>query len=152
MASQFTIQKSEEEWKSVLSTEEYEILRNKETEDAGTGEYDKFYPTEGFFKCRACGNPIYSASAKFDSGCGWPAFDKCFKNSIVTDLDEEYNMIEIMCSSCGGHLGHIFLNENHTATNERHCVNSRSLRFDKGTFQAEESKLITHFKGKYYGD
>ena len=74
----------------------------------------------------------------------------CFLGSIITDEDEENNMIEIMCSKCGGHLGHIFLNEHHTDTNERHCVNSISIKYDNGSFTGDESKLVTYFKGEQY--
>jgi peptide-methionine (R)-S-oxide reductase len=130
----FPIKKSEEEWKQSLSPEEYNVLREKGTERPRTGEYDKYYPKNGFFKCRACGNPLYSAAAKFNSGCGWPAFDKCFRNSIEIEVDNSFGMkrVEIMCGNCGGHLGHVFSGERFTDTNERHCVNSVSVRYDNG--------------------
>ena len=147
--SQFEVLLTNEEWKQKLTKKEYKVLRNKETEDMG-GKYDLFQPANGFFKCKACDNPLYSAKAKFQAGCGWPAFDKCFNGSIITDANEEENMIEIMCSKCGGHLGHIFLNEHHTDTNERHCVNSISIKYDNGSFTADESKLVTYFKGEQY--
>jgi len=69
--------KTDEEWKQKLTKEEYGVLRNKDTEDMG-GEYDLFQPGCGYFKCKACDNPLYSAKAKFQANCGWPAFDKCF--------------------------------------------------------------------------
>jgi peptide-methionine (R)-S-oxide reductase len=94
-------------------------------------EYDKFYPKEGHFVCAGCGQPLYTAAAKFDSGCGWPAFDKIVDGAVVTQTDETLGMtrIEIMCSSCGGHLGHVFPNEGFTPTMERHCVNSVSVKY-----------------------
>jgi len=140
----FSVTKSDEEWKQSLTPEEFDVIRNKGTERAGTGEYDKYYPKEGFFKCRACNNPLYSAKSKFNSGCGWPAFDKCYKGSIVTDIDESFGRrrIEIMCAKCGGHLGHVFEGESFTDTNERHCVNSISVKFDKGSHSGEEAKVV----------
>jgi peptide-methionine (R)-S-oxide reductase len=125
---------TDEEWRSRLSPFEYNVLRQKGTEPRG-GEYDKFYPAagEGFFACRACHAPLYSAAAKFSSGCGWPAFDKCYKGSVNTFTDSSHGMqrIEITCATCGGHLGHVFQGERMTATNERHCVNSVSVKFVK---------------------
>merc|ERR1711998_415044 len=104
------------------------------TEPRG-GEYDGFYPKagEGYFECRACKAPLYSAEAKFKSGCGWPAFDKCYKGAVETTIDSSHGMrrIEITCAKCGGHLGHVFEGERMTATNERHCVNSVSVKFNK---------------------
>jgi len=82
--------KTEAEWKDQLTDAEYYVLRQKGTEPAGTGKLEKFYPTkdEGHFVCAGCANPLYSASAKFDSGCGWPAFDKCYTGSINTHVDD----------------------------------------------------------------
>lgn len=141
---QFLIRKSDEEWKSVLNESEFDVLRNKGTERPGTGEYNKLYPKEGYFKCRACNNPLYSATSKFNSGCGWPAFDKCYEGSIITEIDDSLRMrrIEIMCAKCGGHLGHVFENEGFTDTNERHCVNSVSIKYDAGAFTGKESKVV----------
>jgi methionine-R-sulfoxide reductase len=89
--------------------------------------------TEGHFACRACNAPLYSAEAKFKSGCGWPAFDKCYKGAVATVTDSSFGMrrVEILCAACGGHLGHVFEGERMTPTNERHCVNSVS--FSSGT-------------------
>ena len=80
-----------------------------------------------------CGNPLYSAAAKFHSGCGWPAFDKCVEGSLLTHVDGTLGMqrIEIVCSQCNGHMGHVFKGEGFTETNERHCVNSISVKFVK---------------------
>lgn len=140
----FPIQKSQEEWKAELSPEQYRVLRLKGTERPMTGEYDAFYPSEGFFKCAGCGNPLYSAASKFSSGCGWPAFDKCYEGSIMTETDSSMGMrrVEIMCAQCGGHLGHVFEGERMTPTSERHCVNSASVRFDKGQQEAPEAKVL----------
>lgn len=83
-----SVVKTEEEWKQELSAEEYAVLREKDTERPNTGKLNKFYPAGGYFACRGCKNPLYSAQSKFDSGCGWPAFDKCFDESIVTEVYE----------------------------------------------------------------
>lgn len=127
--------KTDKEWKAALSAEAFEVLRGKGTERAGTGEYNKFYPPagEGYFACRGCGNALYSAAAKFDSGCGWPAFDKCYEGALKTNVDNSFGMrrVEIVCAACDGHLGHVFTGEKFTDTNERHCVNSASIRYVK---------------------
>jgi len=122
---------SEKEWKERLTPKEFEVLRKKGTEPPRTGEYDKFYPKTGYFACKGCGNPLYTAKAKFDSGCGWPAFDKCVKGAIETHVDSSFFMkrIEIVCAKCGGHQGHVFEGEGFTETNERHCVNSISVKY-----------------------
>ena len=115
-------------WRATLSDVEYYVLRAKGTEPRG-GEYDSFYPTpdEGHFVCRGCAKPLYSTAAKFESRCGWPAFDKCFVGSVecthgstVEDDCPGDERIEITCSGCAGHLGHVFVHENMTPTNERH--------------------------------
>ena len=101
---EYSVQRSESEWRELLRPEEYYVLRQKGTERPGTGEYDKFYPKDGHFVCSGCAQPLYSAAAKFDSGCGWPAFDKIVKDSVVTQTDSTLGMtrVEIMCGGCGG--------------------------------------------------
>eukprot|EP00854_Cymbomonas_tetramitiformis_P029971 gene29971-37413_t len=98
---------------------------------AGTGEYNDFAPDTGHFCCAGCNNPLYSVSSKFDSGCGWPAFDKCYEGALAIQVDNTLGMrrVEILCAKCDGHLGHVFEGERATPTNERHCVNSVSVRF-----------------------
>ena len=135
------------DWKARLSGFEFKVLRQKGTEPRG-GEYDGLYPKkgEGHFVCRGCAAPLYSAEAKFKSGCGWPAFDKCYKDSVKTHEDNSVGMrrIEITCAACGGHLGHVFEGERMTETNERHCVNSVSVKFIKGepASDLEEKKVL----------
>lgn len=135
---------TDSEWRKLLSNQEYRILRQKGTEYPGTGEYDGFYPKEGYFACRACGNPLYSAESKFKSGCGWPAFDKCYKGSVTTIADNSLGMrrVEITCANCGGHLGHVFEGERMTDTNERHCVNSVSVTYVKAEMDQEQEKVL----------
>ena len=139
-------QRGEARWKLDLSDEEYYILRQKGTERPGTGKYNKFYPEDGHFVCAGCGKPLYSAAAKFDSGCGWPAFDKIVDGAVVTQTDTSMGMrrVEIMCAGCGGHLGHVFEGEGFTPTLERHCVNSVSVKYVKEPLPdgATEAKVL----------
>ncbi|XP_062225222.1 peptide methionine sulfoxide reductase B5-like [Phragmites australis] len=123
------VQKSEDEWEAILTPEQFRILRLKGTEYPGTGEYDKFFG-EGIYECVGCGTPLYKSSTKFNSGCGWPAFYEGFPGAIRRTPDPDGRRIEITCATCGGHLGHVFKGEGfNTPTDERHCVNSISLKF-----------------------
>ncbi|KAI8808343.1 Mss4-like protein [Cladochytrium replicatum] len=126
-------QKSEEEWRAVLSPEQFRVLRQKGTEPAFTGKYDKFYE-EGTYGCGACGVPLYKSKTKFNSGCGWPAFYDAIPGAVTQKSDRAYGMVrtEIVCTNCGSHLGHVFKGEGFpNPTDERHCVNSISLTFQK---------------------
>ncbi|GIL45179.1 hypothetical protein Vafri_2501, partial [Volvox africanus] len=119
-------------WKEVLSAEEFYILRQKGTERAGTGLYNKFYE-DGVYKCAGCETPLYKSETKFNSGCGWPAFYDEIPGAVDRHVDNSYGMrrVEITCANCGGHLGHVFEGEGFpTPTNQRHCVNSVSIKFD----------------------
>eukprot|EP01083_Nonionella_stella_P170721 581617_1 len=122
------------EWKERLSSEEYRVLRNKGTEYPNTGEYVSFKPKGGYFVCKACNEPLYSWMAKFESGCGWPAFDQCFKDSVKVESDADGLRIEILCNKCDGHLGHVFIGEGFEGagkarSDQRHCVNSISVKY-----------------------
>ncbi|XVF00686.1 hypothetical protein REPUB_Repub04eG0022600 [Reevesia pubescens] len=129
MAASGSVQKSEEEWHAILSPEQFRILRQKGTEYPGTGEYDKFFG-EGIYECAGCGTPLYRSTTKFNSGCGWPAFYEGLPGAINRTPDPDGMRIEITCAACGGHLGHVFKGEGFpTPTDERHCVNSISLKF-----------------------
>ncbi|PGH14267.1 methionine-R-sulfoxide reductase [Polytolypa hystricis UAMH7299] len=133
--------RTDEEWRAVLSPEQFQILRLKGTERPGTGAYDKHSPTTGTYNCAACNTPLYSASHKFSSGCGWPAYFDCIPGAVVRHEDTSLGMArtEIVCGNCGGHLGHVFKGEGYdTPTDERHCVNSVSLSFkDEGEAEAK---------------
>lgn len=121
-------------WKELLSAEEYNVLRNKGTEAPGTGEYNKGDFTGGHFECRACQAKLYDANTKFNSGCGWPAFYDNLPDTVerVTDNAMGMSRTEILCKNCGGHLGHVFKGEGFgTPTDERHCVNSLSIKYVK---------------------
>lgn len=113
-----------------LTPEEKRVIVDKGTEAPFTGEYNDFYEA-GVFVCRACNNPLYESSAKFDAGCGWPAFDKVKEGAVhrYSDMSLSYERTEITCAKCEGHLGHVFEGENLTPENTRHCVNSISVRF-----------------------
>ncbi len=115
---------------NTLTPEEKNILENKGTERPFTGEYDDFYE-QGIFICRRCNAPLFSSKAKFDAGCGWPAFDDNFPGAVRRINNSDATWEEIECANCNGHLGHVFVGENFTPTNERHCVNSLSIRFIK---------------------
>jgi len=136
------------DWKveATLTEVEIQVIWGKGTERAGTGEYNKFYPTKGYFACKVCRTPLYSAISKFNSGCGWPAFDKCYKGSVHTERDTTFGMmrVEITCFTCGGHLGHVFEKERLTPTNERHCVNSISVVYvdEEPPTGLEEAKVL----------
>ena len=123
--------KSEEEWKSVLTDEQYKILREKGTEPAFSGQLlDN--KKQGTYICSGCGEPLFSAEAKFDSGSGWPSFYATMDNNNIEEkLDKSQGMIrtEVLCSSCGGHLGHLFP-DGPNPSGMRYCINSASLDFD----------------------
>jgi peptide-methionine (R)-S-oxide reductase len=116
-------------------TEQFRVLRQKGTEAPFSGEYDKHSPTSGTYACAGCDAPIYTAQHKFKSGCGWPAFFDAVPGAVTRHTDSTFGMerTEIVCSNCGGHLGHVFKGEGYpTPTDERHCVNSVSIKFNKG--------------------
>lgn len=111
-----------------LTAEEKHVIENKGTETPFTGEYDDFYK-EGIYVCRKCNNPLFESAAKYDAGCGWPAFDDNFPNAVKRIPDADGQRVEIECANCGGHLGHVFEGEHQTAKDTRHCVNSLSILF-----------------------
>ena len=122
--------KSEAEWKAALTAEEYHVLREKGTERAFTGEYDHHF-APGVYTCRACGAELFSSDAKYDSGCGWPAFSQVMANdNLLKKMDYSHAMlrVEVMCARCESHLGHVFP-DGPQPTGERYCINSVSLRF-----------------------
>ncbi|KAF8858044.1 methionine-R-sulfoxide reductase-like protein SelR [Acephala macrosclerotiorum] len=128
----YPLQKSDDEWQAVLSKEQFRVIREKGTEAPFTGKYDKHMPDTGVYTCAACDAPLYKASHKFKSGCGWPAYFDNIPGAVTRHTDNTHGMqrTEIVCSNCGGHLGHVFKGEGHpTPTDERHCVNSISMKF-----------------------
>src|SRR5580704_18252350 len=122
--------KTEEEWKNLLSPEQYSVLREKGTEAPFTGKY-YLNKEKGVYVCAACGNELFNSDMKFDSHCGWPSFDREIAGGkIKTQIDTKFGMVrtEILCGRCGAHLGHLF-DDGPTSTGMRYCVNSVSLDF-----------------------
>jgi len=124
------IHRSAEEWRALLTPEEFEVLRNKGTEVAFTGEFN-FHKENGTYTCAGCGNELFTSKAKYNSGSGWPSFfEPISASSIDIEKDESLGVtrMEILCSKCGGHLGHVFP-DGPRPTGLRYCVNSISLDF-----------------------
>lgn len=111
-----------------LTPEERGIIEGKGTEPPFSGAYNNFFQ-EGTYACRKCGAPLYPSQAKFNAGCGWPAFDAAIPETVIESADEDGFRTEIQCANCKGHLGHIFRGERLTQANTRHCVNSLSMCF-----------------------
>jgi peptide methionine sulfoxide reductase msrA/msrB len=122
-----------------LTTEEKRVIIDKGTEYPGTGEFNNF-KKKGIFRCKQCNDPLYSSSAKFHSGCGWPSFDDAIEGNVREVSDADGRRTEIVCESCSGHLGHVFRGEQFTPKNTRHCVNSISLIFEPEPQSESESE------------
>lgn len=129
--SNYTIEKTDQQWKQELSPEQYAVLRQAGTERPHTGEYNMHFE-KGVYTCGGCGTPLFSSESKFDAHCGWPSFDKEIENGkIVEKVDKSLGMTrtEIVCGNCGSHLGHVF-DDGPSETGLRYCVNSLSLDFE----------------------
>lgn len=119
---------TEAEWKQRLTPEQYEIMRKKGTEAAGTGAL--LHETrEGVYRCAGCGNPLFASDAKFDSHTGWPSFDQALPGAVKTRTDWGLGTVrtEVVCAKCGSHLGHVFDDGPRETTGKRFCMNSACL-------------------------
>lgn len=129
-AEQFEIQKSEKEWKQELSNEEYYILRQAGTEKPFSSKLNNIKES-GTFVCAACENPLYKTKHKFESGTGWPSFDRPIDGGIFYSTDNKlgYTRNEVLCAKCGGHLGHVFNDGPEETTGKRYCMNGDAMDF-----------------------
>nr|WP_242047592.1 peptide-methionine (R)-S-oxide reductase MsrB [Coleofasciculus sp. FACHB-SPT36] len=128
----FEINKTEEEWREILTPEQFNVLRKHGTERAGTSPLDKQYG-KGIYACAACDLPLFTSDTKFDSHTGWPSFYAPIEGGIGTSTDKTLFMtrVEVHCHRCGGHLGHVF-NDGPRPTGKRYCMNGAALKFVQG--------------------
>ena len=126
------IEKTEEQWRRELTPKQYRVLREKGTEAPFTGEYDHVFDP-GRYRCAGCGTELFSSETKYDSGCGWPAFyAPAGEDAIDEETDTTHGMVrtEVLCGSCGGHLGHVFP-DGPAPTGLRYCINSAALKLEE---------------------
>ena len=126
----YPVSKTDAEWKKVLTKEQYYVLRKAGTERPFTSPLNKNYK-DGVYHCAACNTPLFKSEHKFDSGTGWPSFDREIKGNVEysTDYNIGYARTEEHCATCGGHLGHVFNDGPRDTTGKRHCINGVALKF-----------------------
>ncbi len=128
-SEKFEVNKTEEEWRKILTPEQFRVLRKHGTERAGSSPLDKNY-AKGIYVCAGCGQPLFTSETKFNSGTGWPSFYAPIEGAVGTSIDKSFFMtrVEVHCSRCGGHLGHVF-NDGPAPTGQRYCINGVALNF-----------------------
>ena len=126
----YTIEKTNAEWKKELTAKQYYILREAGTEKPFSSSFNT-NKTKGTYVCAACETPLYKSEYKYDSGSGWPSFDRAIKKNVELDVDYKigYARTELKCNTCGGHLGHSFDDGPKNTTGKRHCINGDALKF-----------------------
>lgn len=136
----FAVTKTPEEWKKILTKEQYYVLRDHGTERAFTSPLDKNYAA-GDYLCAGCGTKVFTSVEKFDSGTGWPSFWKPVENAIATKSDRSFFMTrtEVHCATCGGHLGHVF-DDGPQPTGLRYCMNGVAMKFVPEAGKTADSK------------
>ncbi|WP_442266401.1 peptide-methionine (R)-S-oxide reductase MsrB [Tenacibaculum sp. ZS6-P6] len=129
-SKKYKVQKTDQEWKKALTPMQYYVLRKAGTERPNTSEFN-YLKEKGTFVCAGCETPLYKSERKFNSGTGWPSFDKAIENNIETDVDYKigYARTELKCNTCGGHLGHRFNDGPRETTGLRDCINGVALKF-----------------------
>lgn len=129
-SKKYKINKTESEWRNSLTSEEFYVLREAGTERAFMHPFNK-NKSEGVYVCAACKTPLYLSEHKYDSGSGWPSFDRAVKENVELDVDYKigYARTELKCNTCGGHLGHFFEDGPKETTGVRHCINGAALKF-----------------------
>jgi peptide-methionine (R)-S-oxide reductase len=126
------VERTEQEWRRLLTPEQYRVTREKGTERAFTGKYWDC-DEDGTYRCVCCGAVLFTSESKFDSGCGWPSFDRAAAGGTITEsVDRSHGMVrtEVTCTRCGAHLGHLF-DDGPTATGMRYCINSASIDLER---------------------
>jgi len=126
------VSKTEEEWKKILTDQQYYVLREKGTDRPGDDGFTKHFE-KGTYFCAACDAQLFKSDSKYESHCGWPSFDDAIEGTVQFTPDTSHGMVrtEITCNSCGGHLGHIFDDGPKDTTGKRYCVNTTSIKFKK---------------------
>lgn len=130
---------NEEDIKQKLTPEEYKVLRERGTEAPGTGKY-LHEKREGIYKCKVCGNLLFSSNTKFDSGTGWPSFDEALPGAVkyIEDISHGMDRTEVVCAKCNSHLGHVFSDGPQETTGKRYCMNSVCLDLEEKKAEDKE--------------